>query len=51
MSKTIRVSEGTWLRLDELRKKGETFDAVVVKLLIIETKVRSLTAVGGNHGG
>ena len=42
MSKTIKVSEETWKLLDELRKKGETFDDVIVYLLDLERKAKAV---------
>jgi predicted CopG family antitoxin len=42
MSKTIKVSEETWKRLDEVRDKHETFDCVVGKLLDLHYKLLQL---------
>ena len=51
MSKTIKVSEETWYRLDDLRKKGETFDDVINYLLDLEQKIRGATEGMGLHAG
>ena len=49
MAKTIKVSETTWLRLDDLRKKGETFDDVIVYLLDLERKIKDATVGVKSH--
>lgn len=43
--KSIKVFANTWLELDALRGKGETFEDVIKRLLLIESRVRSLQDV------
>jgi len=51
MSKTIKVSEDTWKRLDDVRRKGETFDDVIVYLLELEEKIKGATEGMERHAG
>lgn len=45
MSKQIRLDDPTYEQLDRERRKGETFDAVVARLLATVRQVRQANAV------
>ncbi len=46
MSKTIKVSEATWQSLDDFRKKGDTFDDVIVWLLKVAEAAEAFAVIG-----
>jgi len=49
MSKTIKLNEGTYNDLDELREKRETFDEVVARVLRVHRTVQGLSDSLGDH--
>ena len=40
---TVRISKETYERLDQLRGKGETFDDVVNRLVIVKEELEAIT--------
>jgi predicted CopG family antitoxin len=43
MSKTVKLENAVYFRLDQLREKRETFSECVARLIALEDQVRKIT--------
>jgi len=40
MGITIKIEDNTWSRLNKMKKRGETFDEVIQRLLVLVSKFK-----------